>query len=488
MLTTTTETRNQLNNLSDPHILLTILQELRAYVDTEGQVIFSKWRSRIHREVFLGSCLNLAHYIALRQKDLCELQAALIPWGLTSLELIEARVLPTLDAVIATLQAICRIEVVHPPLLEFLEGDRLRYQHSEDLFGQVSSDRQVRIMVTLPKAAADNYELVKDLITQGVNCIRINCADDNANHWSAIIAHVRQAEAETKNSCKIFMDLAGSKSRIACVYTPGNEQRIYTGDYFLLTHQDPNVTKSAYFHVSCTLPEIVEQAQIGSKIWIDANRITATVEAITPTHLLLRIIRASPEGEKLLPNMSLNSNIYLNPLTDKDRQDLDFLATNADIIGCAFARETAEIELLQQELQAGLPESSIPAIIIKIDTPCAVRNLPELIVQVAGRQPLGIMIAREIAMEIGDQSLAEIQQEVLCICQAAHVPIIWAIPPVKSTDGILTRSEITSAVFPPTECVMLEQDAFTPKIVATLKDLRQAHNLKKTYQLVALHT
>jgi len=37
------------------------------------------------------------------------------------------------------------------------------------------------------------------------------------------------------------------------------------------------------------------------------------------------------------------------------------------------------------------------------------------------------MIARgDLAVEIGDERLAEIQEEMLWLCEAAHVPLIWA--------------------------------------------------------------
>ena len=54
-------------------------------------------------------------------------------------------------------------------------------------------------------------------------------------------------------------------------------------------------------------------------------------------------------------------------------------------------------------------------------------NLPELIIHAAGKHPFGVMIARgDLAVEIGYKRLAEIQEEILWICEAAHVPVIWA--------------------------------------------------------------
>ena len=61
--------------------------------------------------------------------------------------------------------------------------------------------------------------------------------------------------------------------------------------------------------------------------------------------------------------------------------------------------------------------------IAKIETGLAVPPLPEIIVQAAGKQPLAVMIARgDLAVEIGYPRLAEIQEELLWLCEAAHTP------------------------------------------------------------------
>ena len=85
----------------------------------------------------------------------------------------------------------------------------------------------------------------------------------------------------------------------------------------------------------------------------------------------------------------------------------------------------SDIERLQRELaRRGRPDLPL---IAKIETRVAVERLPELIVQAAGSQPLAVMIARgDLAVEIGYGRLAEIQEGLLWLCEAAHVPVVWA--------------------------------------------------------------
>ncbi|MDJ0734483.1 MAG: pyruvate kinase [Nostocaceae cyanobacterium] len=468
-------------DLSDPQNLLNILQQLRQLVLQEGEEIFNQWRwgqpfpvevSHIQRQGFLDSSLNLAHYLALRRHDLRPLQAALMPWGLSSLGRIEGRVLPNLDAVIATLGAISGVDPdslpSRPPIATFFEGQRLLRHHTRELFGDAQHHRRVRIMVTLPTQAASNYELVRDLIQRGCDCVRINCAHDNVEQWSAMIANVRLVEAETGYLCKVLMDLGGSKPRIGMAIAPNAQQRIFRGECILLTRDLPSTFCSDCFQAQCSLPELLEQLEVGNRVWIDDGRIGARVESITPNGVLLRITHADLKGSKLRPDKGLNfpgTDLHISSLTQKDLRDLDFVATHADIIGYSFVQEPADIELLQRELQARLPENStIPGIVAKIETPQAVRNLPELIIQGAGKQPFGVMIARgDLAIEIGYQRLAEIQEEILWLCEAAHIPVIWATQVMENLvkKGIPSRAEITdAAIAERAECVMLNKGPF----------------------------
>lgn len=493
-------------DLSNPQALLTALQQLRKCVYQEGQEIFHEWRSRIHRPAFINSSLNLAYYLALRRYDLRELQMALLPWGLCSLGHIETKVLAHLDAVIATLAAACDVKlnspISHPPLEEFFEGDRLLQEQTEALFGKTLRHRRVRIMVTLPTEAASNYELVRNLIHQGTDCVRINCSHDTPTEWSAMIANVRLAEAEMKHPCKILMDLGGPKPRIEFTLAPNGKRHICRGDLLLLTRDLSTTIGSSCFQASCTLPEVLDQIQLGARVWIDDGHIGGLVEAITDEGIWIRITQTRLKGNKLQLDKGLNfpdTDLHLSPLTNQDKQDLDFIASHAeliDIIGYSFVQKAEDIALLQQELQARLPEGSpIPAIVAKIETPLAVSNLPELIVQAAGQQPFGIMIARgDLAVEIGYQRLAEIQEEILWLCEAAHVPVIWATQVLENLvkHGMPSRAEMTDAAMAErAECVMLNKGAYIVQAVTILDDVltrMQAHQMKKTHQLRALRS
>jgi pyruvate kinase len=295
------------------------------------------------------------------------------------------------------------------------------------------------------------------------------------------------------------MDLGGPKARTGDIALPEPKHRIFIGDRFLLTRGEPMATEQAAVQVACQLPEVLDQVRVGAPIWIDEGRIGTEVEAVRPEGLLLRVTRASEKGERLRPDKGLNfpgTDLNISPLTAKDLADLDFVARNADIVGYSFVQDAGDVEQLQQELSWRQRESGRRlAIIAKIETPRAVRNLPQLIVQAAGRQPLGVMIARgDLAVEIGYERLAEIQEEMLWVCEAAHIPVIWATQVLENfvSTGRPSRAEMSDAAMAQrAECVMLNKGPYVGEAVTILDGVftrMQDHQVKKTSHLRALRT
>lgn len=279
---------------------------------------------------------------------------------------------------------------------------------------------------------------------------------------------------------------------------------LYPGDLMLLTRQ-PEAGKPAEkdhagkliapAQIACTPPEIIDQLKAGQRVWIDDGRIGAEIEAINDAGALLRVTIARQKGEKLKAEKGLNfpdCDLSLPALTEKDFADLDFVIAHADLVGYSFVQDSAGMEHLISALaERGGGRLGIVA---KIETRQAVKNLPDIIVQGAGRHPFGVMIARgDLALEIGYQRLAEMQEEILWLCEAAHVPVVWATQVLEKLvkEGIPSRAEITDAAMSErAECVMLNKGPFILQAMDVLEDVitrMQAHQHKKTAQLRALH-
>lgn len=482
-----------------PEQLLTALTELRRRVKEEGDELYARWRPYIEERSFTISALNLAQYLVFRERDLRPLQTALRPYGLSSLGRSESRVMPTLDAVIATLSVLVNREAAQPrpKLSAFFRGERMLRRHTDAVFGPMpeGSTRRTRIMVTFPSEAADDYGLVRDLVARGMNIARINCAHDDADAWQRMIQNIRRAQGELGKPVKVHMDLGGPKARTAVVLSP-KKTPLHIGAHVLMTKGVPVKDDQFPFQIQCALPEVFDQLKLGHRVWIDDGEVGTEIEALVPEGAILRVIHTGEGGYKLKPEKGLNfpdTDLRLNPLTDDDIDALDFIAYQADSIGYSFVQEAEDIERLQHELSIRLEEPHKIAIIAKIETPRSIRNLPQMIVAAAGKQPFGVMIARgDLAVEIGFARLAEVQEQLLWLCEAAHVPVIWATQVLEKfvKKGMPSRSEMTDAAMAArAECVMLNKGAYVVDAVEILDDVlnrMQGHQMKKTPQLRAL--
>ena len=111
-----------------------------------------------------------------------------------------------------------------------------------------------------------------------------------------------------------------------------------------------------------------------------------------------------------------------------------------------------------------------------------------MLLQAMDQEVFGAMIARgDLAVEIGFERMGEIQEEILWICEAAHVPVVWATQVLESLNksGIATRSEITDAAHAAlAECVMVNKGDHTVEVIETLRDILQRigkHHIKKRF-------
>jgi len=247
--------------------------------------------------------------------------------------------------------------------------------------------------------------------------------------------------------------------------------------------------------IACSEAGVFDSIKAGHRVWIDDGRIGAVIEKLDKAGAWLRITHARQQGETIVAEKGLNfpdSRIDLPILGDDDLNALDCAVEIADIVGLSFVRNADDMDRLSAELHArGKPDMGI---IAKIETPDGVRNLPEIIIHGAGRHPFGVMIARgDLAVEIGYDRLAEVQEEILWLCEAAHVPVIWATQVLENMvkQDIPSRAEITDAAMSErAECVMLNKGPYIFNALGILDSVvgrMQFHQLKKTAQFRALH-
>ena len=433
------------------------------------------------------SATNLIHYLALRREDLRPLQDELHVAGLSSLASSESHILQQLKAVLQ------RLGAAFPgknTAITYEAGTELLHRRATMLFGHKESAVIPHLMVTFDKGMAEDYAAVKALLKAGMNIARINCAHDKPEDWGKMIANVHKAVRSTQRPCKIYMDLAGPKIRTTLLGKGKDDGRIKLLEQELCYLAEAGALYDKKEKVlGCTLPGVVKDLRPGDRVLFDDGLFEAKVEVSGSQIATLRMTRISANKPRLKPEKGINfpdTELTVGCLTDFDKSVLPFAQEHADILGFSFVRSVADVADLQ-ELMRKEGTKKLP-LVLKIETFEAVQNLPALLLQGMAEPVFGVMIARgDLAVEIGFERLSEIQEEILWLCEAAHVPVIWATQVLETLNksGIATRSEVTDAVrAAQAECVMLNKGKYLLTVLSTLQDILHrsgGHHVKKRY-------
>ena len=243
--------------------------------------------------------------------------------------------------------------------------------------------------------------------------------------------------------------------------------------------------------------ESLSNLKVGQSIWFDDGKIGGSIEGKTDNHVRVRITYAKPGGSKLRSDRGINlpgTHLEAGALGERDLKALSIATKCADSVALSFASSKKDVEALLTYLER-IKRRRI-GIVLKIETREGFENLPSMLLTAMRRRGgVGVMIARgDLAVECGYERLAELQEEILCVCEAAHVPVIWASDVLESLvkKGIPSRTEITDAAMSVrTECVMLNKGPHILKAVRALDDIlrrMEAHQRKKASMLRKLRS
>ena len=249
---------------------------------------------------------------------------------------------------------------------------------------------------------------------------------------------------------------------------------------------DGRVAEPAF--ISCALAEVFSGVRIGEPILFDDGKITGVIRDIADERLRVEITGAAGGVAKLRSEKGINlpeSELALPALTVKDIEDLAFVSQYADAVAMSFVQQPRDIDDLLREL--GKLNASQLGIVLKIETKTAFNRLPDLLLSAMRHPPIAVMIARgDLGVEVGFERLSEVQEEILWLCEAAHVPAIWATQVLESLakGGLPSRAEVSDAAMGSrAECVMLNKGPYILETLAFLKDVLERieeHHYKKT--------
>lgn len=252
--------------------------------------------------------------------------------------------------------------------------------------------------------------------------------------------------------------------------------------------------RARHARIACTLPQALASVRKGERIWFDDGRIGGVVRRRHGQRVQIEITQARDGGERLAADKGINlpdTHLDLPALTAQDLEDLDIVARHADLVGLSFAQSAADVRTLHAKLVAlGAPQVGV---VLKIETRRGFEHLPEMLLAAMACPAAGVMIARgDLAVECGYERMAEVQEQILWACEAAHMPVVWATQVLETLakTGLPSRAEITDAAMGErAECVMLNKGPHILDAMRMLDDIlrrMQAHQSKKRPLLRAL--
>jgi pyruvate kinase len=239
--------------------------------------------------------------------------------------------------------------------------------------------------------------------------------------------------------------------------------------------------------LACAEPSLLDQVRVGERVILDDGKLVAVVEALRPDGLLCRVQQALKSPTRLRSGKGIafpDSELSLGRFGPADEVALEFALRNADGVGVSFVGSPQDVALVGERLrQAGRPGFGM---ILKLETRGALRNLPDILFEALKYDPVGLMIARgDLAVELSFERLAEMQEEILWLGEACHLPVIWATQVLDTVAhlGLPTRAEVTDAAMSMrAECVMLNRGPHVTSATRMLADIirkMETHQYKK---------
>lgn len=432
------------------------------------------------------SLQNMKYYLNLRKYDFSALQDDLTKVGLSSFGRSQAHMEASINVALEMLSLALKKELHQGKIHLSYEDSHALMDKNSEIFS-TSADK-TKIMITVPSEYDTKW--FHNLALEGVHLFRINTAHDSPKSWKMMAQEIKKASSEDTN-LKIYVDLAGPKIRTTLKKSKKSGKpkkiKLFCGDKVLIHSATSSISTKEIKHcdaiIGCTLENIGSLVSVGDKVFIDDGKIELVIDEILNTDILCTLLTDNKEGSKFKDEKGVNfpnSDITIRAICDHDKKVLPHICEYADIIGISFAQTPDDIHDLIDELERLGKKGSI-SIVAKIETKKGVENLPAILEALIQYGNSGIMIARgDLAIEIGFENLAYMQEEILDLCTAAHMPVILATQVLenKMKTNIPSRAEISDVVFAhKAECVMLNKGDYEVETIKTLTTILKQMDL-----------
>ena len=312
--------------------------------------------------------------------------------------------------------------------------------------------RHTKIVATVGPAT-ETHDKLTQLITSGVDVIRLNMAHGTGDWVIGLVQRVREVSKEIGRHVAVMMDVKGPEIRTGVVEQP---IELSAGEAFAFYTDKPI---EGVRGVSVNYPGLPADVIVGATMLVDSGLIRLEVVEKDATSVRCRVLTPGKLGSRRhinLPGVEVN----LPSLTEKDEKDIRAgVQAGIDFVALSFVRRGDDIQVLRALL---LTLGSKAKIVAKIEDQCGVRNLEDIV-----RAADAVMVARgDLGIEIDYHTLPMVQTRIVDTCLTEGKPVIIATHLLESmiSAPMPTRAEISdisTAVRERADAVMLSGETTT---------------------------
>lgn len=317
------------------------------------------------------------------------------------------------------------------------------------------ADHKTKIVCTIGPSSSSE-EVLRALILRGMNVARLNFSHGELCHHREIIHRIRKIASEMGKIVAILVDLPGPKIRVGKL---ANEPLLLQqGETVVLTTSIESFDES---FIPIDYPKLTESISPGSLIYINDGFLQLECFEISGNNVKCKVI----VGGELTSQKGVNlpgSNVFLEPVTEKDLQMIDFaLNEGLDCFSISFIESADDIRKVRE--YAALKEKQV-FLVAKIEREKAVQNINGILLEADA-----IMIARgDLGVEIPIEDVPVVQKKIIHKANLLSIPVITATQMLESMTSNIrpTRAEATdvaNAIIDGTDAVMLSAETAVGK-------------------------
>ena len=304
----------------------------------------------------------------------------------------------------------------------------------------------------------DDEEMMRKLAKAGMDIARFNFSHGDHEEQKTRMDLLKKVRKELKLPIAILLDTKGPEIRTG-ILEGGQKVYLEEGSQFTLTTEqiEGNNTRC-----SQTYKDLPKDVKAGDTILIDDGLIQLTVENVTDTDVVCRVVNGGELGQKKGINVP-NVEVKLPAITEQDKNDILFgIEQGIDFIAASFVRNAEAIKEIKELLRANGGERI--DVIAKIENAEGVHNIDKII-----KAADGVMVARgDLGVEIPAHEVPHIQKMIIRKCNENYVPVITA---TQMLDSMIrnprpTRAEVAdvaNAIYDGTDAIMLSGETAAGK-------------------------